>query len=52
VVYFSTAASRRSRGGTWSIIAPPFIRFSEPAAEDDLAQPGIADVAAEQEGIA
>jgi hypothetical protein len=24
MVYFSTAASRRSRGGTWSIIAPPF----------------------------
>ena len=25
MVYFSTATSRRSRGGTWSIIAPPFI---------------------------
>jgi hypothetical protein len=25
VVYFSTAASRRLRGGTWSIIAPPHI---------------------------
>jgi hypothetical protein len=24
-VYFSTATRRRSRGGTWSIIAPPFI---------------------------
>jgi hypothetical protein len=25
VVYFSTATNRRSRGASWSIIAPPFI---------------------------
>jgi len=25
VVYFSTAASRRSRGGKWPILAPPHI---------------------------
>jgi hypothetical protein len=28
VVYFSTATTRRSRGGSWSIIAPPFIVLS------------------------
>ncbi len=27
MVYFSTATTRRSRGGTWSIIAPPVILF-------------------------
>jgi hypothetical protein len=26
VVYFSTATKRRSRGASWSIIAPPFIK--------------------------
>jgi hypothetical protein len=26
VVYFGTATNRRSRGASWSIIAPPFIR--------------------------
>jgi hypothetical protein len=34
VVYFSTAASRRSRGGTWSIIAPPFISAGGATADD------------------
>jgi len=33
VVYFWTATSRRSRGGMWSIIAPPFI---PPQARGDL----------------
>ena len=30
VVYFSTATKRRSRGASWSIIAPPFIATGHP----------------------
>jgi len=30
VVYFSTATNRRSRGASWSIIAPPFTRPPKP----------------------
>ncbi len=36
VVYFSTATNHRSRGASWSIIAPPFIAVFDDTARQAL----------------